>query len=201
MMEKPEWISWDEIQQCIHDAHLTNNKKGFHQSTGNMTGDELKSKVCNGFCFVVLDESNKVIGTMSLIVSKVGFWWYKGMAGYHCYEGVLPAYRGTDVYTEMHKAVIKKEKELGLKLKWATTAESNIIVQKLSQRDGWKKIQYTPNGKGCDYYSVILAKWMDGCPYSDRTINFMFYLSRFVIRFLYKPGKIRRFKLRIISKN
>lgn len=194
VMEKPDWISWDEIQHCIHDAQVTNNKKGFDMHFGHKTGEELQKSVgVNGYCFVVLNENNKVIATVSLKVSNINFWWYKGYAGYHCYEGVLPAYRGTDAYFDMHTAVKQKEKELGLKLLWADTAEQNKVVLKASAKRGWKQVQYTPNTKGYDYYSIIIAKWLDGCPHSDKKIKFMFNLSKIVVKILYKPGHINRF--------
>lgn len=193
VMEKPDWISWDEVAECIHEAQKTNNKKGFDMKFGHKSGDELKESVGeNGYCFVVLNESNKVIATISLKISNIRFWWHKGDAGYHLYEAVLPAYRGTDAYFDMHIALKKKEKELGLKLLWATTAEHNKVILKAAIRTGWKQVQYSPSAKGCDYYSIIIAKWMDGCPYSERRIRFMFNLSKKVVRLLYKPGRVKR---------
>lgn len=193
IMEKPEWVTWDEVQECIYKAQQTNNKKGFDMNFGHRTGKELCEKVGDGCCFVALNEQNRVVGTVSLKVSDIRFWWHKGKAGFHGYEAVDPKYRGTDVYFDLHAALIAKEKELGLKVLWATTAEKNNVVIKSAVRKGWKQVQYTPNTKGCDYYSVVIAYWRDGCPYSDRTINFMFKLSKMVVRILYKPGRINRF--------
>lgn len=195
-MEKPDWISWDEVQQCIHDAQLTNKKQGFDMSFGYKTGEELRKSVGeNGYCFVVLNESDKVIATMSLRISNIHFWWYKGEAGYYCYEAVHPVYRGTDAYFDMHAAVKRKEKQLGLNLIWADTAERNKVVLRVSAMSGWKQVQYT-SFKSCDYYSIIIAKWLDDCPYSDRKIKFMFKLSRIAVKLLYKPGHKKRFALR-----
>ena len=193
VVEKPDWASWDEVQQCIHDAQVTNNKKGFDMKFGHLSGSELKEKIGNGYCFVALNDEKKVVGTLSIILQNIHFWWHKGMASYHCYEGILPQYRGTDVYFDLHDAVEKKESDLGIKVMWADTAEKNKVVLRLIKKKGWKVIRYTPNGKGCDYYSVIFARWVDGCPYSDSLINFMYNLSRITVRVLYKPGKKLRF--------
>lgn len=192
VMEKPDWISWDEVQECIHNAQLTNNKKGFDMRFGHFTGEELRKRIGDGHCFVVLNQQNKVVGTVSLKVSKISYWWHKGEAGFHCYEAVDPAYRGTDVYFDMHAALMKKEKTLGLKVLWATTAEKNEVIIKASSKAKWKCVQ-SKASSGCDYYSVILAKWVEGCPYSDSFVNFMFRMSRMAIRVLYKPGHINRF--------
>lgn len=193
VMEKPDWISWDEVQQCIHDAQLTNKKKGFDMSFGYKTGEELRKSVGeNGYCFVVLNVCNKVIATISLRVSDIHKWWYKGMAGYHCNEAVLPDYRGTDAYFLMHAAVERKEKELGLKLLWATTAEQNKVILRLAAKSGWKQVQYTAF-KGCGYYSVVIARWLGGCPYSAKWIKFMFNISKIRTKLLFKPGRLKRF--------
>ena len=94
----------------------------------------------------------------------------------------------------MHAAVMKKEKELGLKVLWATTAEQNKVVLKTSSKAGWKHVQFSPYPIGCDYYSVIIAKWTNKCPYSDRRISFMYNLSKIIVKVLYKPGHVSRFK-------
>lgn len=192
VMEKPDWVSWEDVRKCIYRAQQTNVKKGFDMAFGHLSAEELCEKIGDGYCFVVLNEQNNVIGTVTLKVSNIDYWWYKGEAGYHCYEGIVPEYRGTDVYFDMHAALMAKEKELGIKLLWGDTAEHNSVVLKSVKKKGWKHVQYKAY-RSCDYYSVIFAKWMDGCPYSDETIDFMFKLSRRFVRFVYKPRHVNRF--------
>lgn len=192
VLEKPDWVSWEDVRECIYNAQLTNVKKGFDMSFGHLSAEELQKKIGDGYCFVALNEQNKVVGTVTLKVSNIKEWWYKGEAGYHCYEGVDPEYRGTDVYFDMHDALKEKERELDIKLLWADTAEQNKVVLKSVKKKGWKHLQYKAY-RSCNYYSVVFVKWKDGCPYSDRTIDFMFKLSRFIVRFIYKPGHVNRF--------
>lgn len=191
VLEKPDWISWDDVQKCIHDAQLTNTTKGFDMSFGHQTGAELCEKVGDGYCFVVLNEKNAVVGTITLKVMDIKSWWHRGSAGYHCFEAISPDYRGTDAYFDMHAHLIKKEKQLGLKVIYADTAEKNKVILKASKKTGWKHVQFT-TFQGCDYYSIYLVKWYDTCPFSDRYINFMFKLSKVIIKIIYKPGRINR---------
>ena len=130
---------------------------------------------------------------MSLAVTNIHRWWHKGKAGYHCYEGVLPEYRGTDAYFDMHAAVRQKEKDLGLQVLWADTAEQNTVILKASAKSGWKHVWFTPNSRRCNYYSVVMAKWLKECPHSDRKIRTMFFLSKILVKTIYKPGRINRF--------
>ena len=198
IMPKPDWISWDEIQNCIYIAQQTNVKKGFDMIFGHYTGEELKNEIGDGYCFVALDQNNKVVGTLSLIVSSIKLWWHKGQAGLHCYEGILPEYRGSDVYFGLHDIIEEKEKKLGLKVIWATTAEQNKVIINLANKTGWKKVQFAALPKRGKYFSVMLAKWVDGCPHSDTCIRFMYKLSERLVRMKYKVtdnGKTNRFKL------
>lgn len=194
IMEKPEWISWQDVQDCIYHSQLTNVKKGFDMHFGHYTAEQLKNAVGDGFCFVAINEHKQVVGTVSLIITNIKFWWHKGKAGLQGYEGILPAYRGTDIYFDLHNMLETKEKKLGLKVLWATTSEKNKVVIKTCKLNDWKVVQYSPSGKGANYYSYVFAKWIDGCPYKDKHISFMFKLSKIVVKALYKPGKVSRIK-------
>lgn len=196
IVQKPDWISWDEIQKCIYESQQTNTKKGFDMLFGHSTGQQLQDKIGEGYCYVALNEDNKVVGTISLKVETLNFWWHKGKAGLQCYEGILPQYRGSEVYFDLHDTLEKKEKELDLKVIWATTAEQNAVVIKLQKKLGWKIVQYSSMPKKGPYFSVFMVKWVDECPYSDRYINLMYSISKKIVRLKYKvtsDGKKRRF--------
>ena len=55
----------------------------------------------------------------------------------------------------------------------ASTAEGNQSVRKNSKLGGYKELAYE-SFKTANYYSVIFAKWFDGCPFPD---NFSIFLS------------------------
>lgn len=191
-MLKPDYISWDEVQECHRKAHEKNNKKGFQMQAQTLTGEDLKKDVGDGYCFVALD-GEKVVGTVSLKFSKSKFhWWTRQMVAYTCNDGILPEYWGTDVFFGLDNLRNRYITESGAKIRQCNTAESNKSVIKLCKRGGYKLVQYSATGKGASYYSVILALWEDGCPYSDRFINFMFILSKIVVKTIWRPGyKIR----------
>ena len=154
----------------------------------NATGEDLRKTIGYGTCFVALLDG-KVIGTTSVNFVNLNRWWSKKQSvAYYSNTAVLPEFRGTDVYIEMTKLMSNFVKESGVRLHQFNTAEQNKAVIKMNERFGYKKVQYSATGKGADYYSVIMCKWDDGCPYSDRFCNFMFKLSRFVVKALWKPG-------------
>ncbi len=195
-MEKPDWVSWEDIQACIHSAHQTNKRWGFEMLNSNKTAEELANQLDDGKCFVAI-EDNKVIGTASVKLLKINKWWARGTVLYYCYDAILPKYRGTDVFFGIINERLKFVRKTGIRIHQFATAEHNKTIIKINQKDGFKLVQLSPTGKGANYYSVIMVKWSDGCPYPDWLVNFMFKLSKVVVKTLWKPG----YKLRLFSTN
>ena len=192
-LEKPEWVSWDSVLECIRKSHKVNDKRGFHMLNQEMTVDELQNKLQDGLCFVAL-EGDKVIGTGSTIIKKGNRWWSRGRrVAYNCLDAILPDYQGTDVYFGLREIRSQYLKKAGVDIIQFNTAEHNKVVQKIALRRGAKYVMYSATGKGANYYSVIMANWLDGCPFSDRFCNFMFKLSKFIVRVIWKPGYKLRF--------
>lgn len=193
-IEKPENVSWDAIQNCITKAHSVNAAKGFRMTSQNLTGEKLSRKLRDGKCFLALDGDN-VVGTASVRFVQQKRWWNKGtVAAYFCHDGVLPEYQGQGVFKQLNILREKYVKNMNVNIIQINTAEANNRVQEIHLLNGFKYVQYSATGKGADYYSVIMAKWCNGCPYSDLFCNSMFKLSKFLIKGIWKPGyKIRFF--------
>ena len=192
-MLKPDWITWDDVQECQRRAHEKNNKKGFQMQVQTITGDDLKNGVGDGHCFVALD-GDKVVGTASLIFLKSKIhWWTRSTVAFTCFDGVLPEYWGTDVFIGLDAIRNKYIEDSGVRIRQCNTSEKNKAVIQLCKKGGYKLVQYSATGRGASYYSVIMCKWDDGCPYSDSFCSFMFKASKIVIKAIWKPGYIFRF--------
>ena len=48
-------------------------------------------------------------------------------------------------------------------------------------------------GSGLDYYSVIMAKWLNGKGKNALLCKLMYWASALAVHLFYKPGKQRRF--------
>ena len=72
------------------------------------------------------------------------------------------------------------------------TAENNTHAIEVYKHLGFKLVSYKAN-QGGDHYSVIMVKWLERCPYSNRYCAIMFGLKRIYIRFRYKANKEKRF--------
>lgn len=192
-LEKPDWIKWDSILECIRESHKVNDKKGFHMTNQELTVDELQKKLRNAHCFIALD-GDRVVGTGSTIIRDGNRWWSKGKkVAYNCLDAVLEEYQGTDVYFGLRDIRSQLIKEAKVDIIQFNTAEQNKVVQKIALKRGAKYVMFSATGKGADYYSVIMARWINGCPYSDRYCYFMFKLSKYLIKAIWKPGYKFRF--------
>lgn len=195
-MVKPDWISWDEVQECQRRAHeATNNSKGLHMTVQDISGEELRQYLegGNGVCFIALD-GKKVVGVFGLFFFVGNRWWnWKKKVAYNCMDSVLPEYQGTDVYLNLYELRMEYIKKSGAEMIQSNTAENNKVVLRMSKMRKGKIVQFSATGRGANYYSVIMVKWLNGCPYSDRFINFMFRLSKIVVKTIWKPGYKFRF--------
>lgn len=185
-LEKPDWVSWEEICDCIRAADTANRKKGFHMHIAEVEPDELKEDLKDGKCFVAIC-GDKVIGTTSYKIRDLRKWYRWGKVIYFSYDGIRPEYRGTDVFFDLKALKYKSVKETGIKVYQSHTAEHNKTVRKINSKNGFKQVLFRPNRKGVDYYSVTMVKWEDGCPFPDWFLRFMFHFSEFLTKTFFTP--------------
>lgn len=190
---KPEDVSWDAIAECQQIAHESNHLKGIDQLCSHLTGEQLREKVGQGTCFVALDDNRKVIGIVVLQEALLKTWYHKGKASLFSFDAVLPEYRGKGVFKALYKMRESEAQKKGFSFSFLTTAENNYAVRNMYQKKGFRLVALTPSTRGANYYSVVLANWEKGCPWSRFTCRIMYVLSFIAVKALYKPGRIRRF--------
>ena len=89
-MEKPDWVSWDDIRICLNAAHKTNKKSGFEMRNSTITTEELQEVMKDAHCFVALDGA-KVVGVMCVRIVNRKKWYVRGPVIYYFGDGILPA--------------------------------------------------------------------------------------------------------------
>ena len=187
-MEKPDWVSWEEVIACIRAADVVNRKKGFHMHIADTTPEEMEEDLRDGKCFVALCE-DKVIGTLSYKIRNLKKWYRWGKVIYYSYDGILPEYQGSDVYFNLSDLREKYIKETGIRVYQCHTAVNNKIVIKMNRIYGYKLVLYRPNFNGSEYDSVTMLKWEDGCPFPDWFIKLMFNVSKFVTKVFFRRNR------------
>lgn len=185
-MEKPEWVSWESVRICLNAAHNVNRKSGFEMRNTTITTEELIKNVKDAHCFVAL-VGEKVVGVSCVRIEKIRKWYCRGAVLYYFGDGILPEYRGTDVYLGLREIKTKYAKSTGIKIHRFMTSEHNKIVIKINLKRGFKLIQLHPTPKKiANYYNVTMVKWDDGCPFPDWFLKLMFNLSKIVSKTFFK---------------
>lgn len=193
IVEKPDWVSWDDIHELLWKAHEGNRKAGMFMKYPSLSGDEISELLgSKGRCFVALD-GGKVVGTCSYKVAKRNTWYAKGQKVAHCVlAGLLPEYRGSGIYQRLldyRESFVRKD---GINIMDMDTAERNISVQKAFIRNNFHYVYFNSFPYG-NHYSVYMAKWLDGCPYSLLYCKCRYYFAKLKTKVRFKPGQIKRF--------
>lgn len=191
IIEKPDWISWDDIHNLLMEAHKINIEKGIIMRNPMMPGDKIRRKLgSEGRCWVALD-GEKLVGTSSVYFFEGKNWWNKGKnVANGCFTGILRSYQGIGIKEDFDAELVKYVKEHGVEMIQADTAENNTIMRKRWELSGCKIVAfYAPPSK---HYSVISVYWLSKCPFSDKYINRRFKISEKLTKWQYKPGRIER---------
>lgn len=164
IIEKPDWVTWDEIHDVLWMAHAENRNNGVVMRYPSLSGEEIRQKIeGNGKMLVAMD-GNKVIGTAAIIVKAYHLWCGKGDYAYCCFASILPEYNGKGIY----KALDLKREEFALSMQLTRmlgdTHENNKHRLDIAKKAGYKFIDYKYYR---DHYNIVMVKWLHGCPYSE----------------------------------
>lgn len=191
IVEKPDYITYDDIHELLYAAHASNREKGFNVKTALMNGKELEELLGDtGRCFVALD-GDKLVGTASFRILNRDYWCVQGDVVDRILVGVLPEYKGQHISSMLFKKILDEVKASGYKYIESRTAENNEIMQIISLKDGYRYIDFLSTK--ADHYTVVMLQWLEECPYSIKQTDWHFKMRRFLIKLRYKPGRIKRF--------
>lgn len=173
---KPDWVSWDEIKQCLVDAHSVNRSKGINMNHYQWSIEKIKEYIGqNGVMIVALD-GKKVVGTAAIIEKKGKYWFVNGRFAYFGFASVLPGYSGKGIFKKLNHAREMIAQSQGYEVFVTDTHEKNENRIHLANRGGYYFVKYF-SVKSDGHHNVMMAKWPTGCPYPKIYCNFCFYYS------------------------
>lgn len=174
IIEKPDWISWEDIKQCLVAAHATNRNNGVNMEKYQWPVDKIRQSIgMNGVILVALD-GGKVIGSAAVGEKKDKKWYAKNGYAYMCLACVLPEYRGQGIYKKLIQLREDAAKVRGYDVLVLDTHKDNKKIQNIAKLNNYRKVGYF---RTKDHYNVVMAKWQTGCPYPEIYCRFRFYLS------------------------
>ena len=179
IIEKPEWVSWDEIHNVLWRAHEKNRQNGIIMTLPALPGNLIREKIeGHGKMFVALD-GEKVVGTAALAIKQYSLWCGKGSYAYCCFASVLPEYNGKGIY----KALDLRREELALSMGLVRiigdTHENNQHRLDIAKKAGYKFVDYKYYK---NHYNVVMVKWLNGCPYSEFRCKIEFHKRKLKVK-------------------
>ncbi len=182
IVEKPDWVSWDDIHDVLTQAHKSNREKGIIMRKPSLPGELIEREFGKDDVMLVALDGTIVIGTAALLVKECSTWYFKGQYGYLCFASVLPQYAGRGVYKNLCEERVRIAKEKGLKGLLFDTHHKNKHVININRKNGFKRVAVRNHQ---DHWNVVMFKWFDGCPHANSTCFIHFFFSVFR-SFLYR---------------
>lgn len=177
IMEKPDWVSWEEIHDIIYKAHESNRKNGIDIRNAHLSGKELKESLgSDGICFVAFD-GDKVIATSSVAFHTLNTWYNRGhKVGYGTLSAVLPEYKGLQLFSKLENTRIEYAQGQGCLGFYCKIAEGNAKRRSIAKKDGYFEVSIGRTSFNPHNF-ITIYKWLEKRPYTACYIRFRFFLS------------------------
>ena len=173
IIQKPDWISWDEIHQVLYHAHAENRSKGINMRKPSLPGDDIKREIGEDGVMLVALDGKKSVGTAALVVKEHETWYDTGKYGYLCFAAVLPEYNGKGIYKRLCEEREALAKKMALNKLSFDTHHNNTHVIEINKAQGFRCVDIKSLG---DHWNVVMFKWLDGCPYSNIHCQYIYLL-------------------------
>lgn len=195
VVEKPEYISFDKIHELLWRANKDNRDKGFILKTSELTGEQLKARLgTEGKCFVALDEG-RLVGTISVRFMERNTWYARGRIADFMLFAIIPEYQKRHIGSLLFEKAFSYVRENGHSVVELDTAENNKNAINCYKHYGFKMVGYKANPRG-DHYSVIMAKWLNNCPFSNLYCLLRFEIKKIITVLRFTPDKKKRFAIK-----
>lgn len=182
IVEKPEWVSWDDIHNVLWMSHSRNRANGINMRKPGLAGSEIRDEIVpNGKMFVALNQT-RVVGTAAIVMKHGKSWYEKGLCGCLCFASLLPEYQGVGIYKEL---MMKREEfaiESKVDMLSFDTHIRNKHVIKINKKAGFVPVAI----KACsDHFNIVMVKWISNCPYSSLERTFRYWKSILINNMVY----------------
>ncbi len=201
IVPKPDWISYETITDVLHDAHTSTKQSGMLFNASSQSVEKTISRLGeNGLFYVALTSNNEVVAVGAISFSKLKSEWYgKGnMCGHIKMVGVRGDYKRMGLNNRIYEN-LENYGFLHADVLEMNTACQNHIVLDSNERHGWKYVD-CKSFPSTNYYSYVMAKWKNGCPYSERKRKLIFFFRKLSVHILKKQNGSYRFPISLIKK-
>lgn len=187
IIKKPDWVSWEEIQDVLWKAHTQNRVRGIIMGHQNLSGEKVGDMLGDSGIMLVAMADEQVVGTAAVKIKESNFWYGKDNYAYCCFASVLLEYEGQGIYRHF---IVEREayaRKNGIDKMLFNTHPRNKRVINIALKNGYRRVCYTAHN-GFSY--VYLVKWLNGCPYSKLRCRYeylkckYFVLTKCLVKFI-----------------
>jgi ribosomal protein S18 acetylase RimI-like enzyme len=198
IIDKPDYISWDEITELLHNSYQEREESGLHFAASKSTSEINAKKLEYGRCFVALD-GDKIVGMIYLLTPPWPFsinkngkkkWYCDNNGGVLNNLAVRSDYKGKGIGKKLLNHSIKAAKDMQLISLILDTSCELKGLNKFYDNMGFKKVDFI-SWETTNYYSIVRKLFLSKrIPRFYRIIRY--YLSLInTILLVDKNGKYR----------
>ena len=178
ILQKPSTVSWLQVKNCLMEAHAQNREKGIVMSHPLWPPEQIGAFVEeSGVMFVAMD-GEKLVGTLGVKERTGNYWFTRDSFGYLCFGSLLPDYRGQGIYKALNDACEAYIRQKGYQVFALDTHVKNRHMQEISLRSGFRLVRFYHVSGDLPHNCVMMAKWVDACPYSAAYCKWQFFVSK-----------------------
>lgn len=181
IIEKPNWISWDDIHNALWLAHAQNREQGMLMRYASLSGEEIRERVeGKGKMFCAIKDG-RLVGTAAIVTKKAKMWFDKvpTVYAYLCFACVLPECAGQGVYKQLYIEREREREKMGLRHVMFDTHENNHRMLEINKKNGFNPVNYKFYK---DHFNIVMVNWPEGCPYSNMRMRFEFAKRKLFVK-------------------
>ena len=181
IMEKPDWVSWDEIHEVLVKSHAPNRDNGINMRKPSLPGEKIAEEIGKDGKMLVALDGRRVVGTSAIVVKRKSYWCGVKEDKYGCvyFASVLPEYNGLGIYKKLDMRREQESLLMGADKLLGDTHENNQHRLEIAKKAGYKYVDYKFCG---DHYNIVFVKWLNGCPYSDFRCWYEFNKRKLILK-------------------
>lgn len=196
IIEKPDYISWEEITELLHAAFKERKDQGLSYLATRQSVETTKQRVADGICLVALYD-NKLVGTVTLQINKIidqkRKWYHESSYAYSKQLAVLPEFKGKGIGKALQNARLQICFDNNVD---ALIFDTSHKAESLISRFLWlgaQKIDFISHST-TNYYSIVFRIPIKGKNINKLYCGFRYYLSMIRCVLLKdKNGELRLF--------
>lgn len=181
IIEKPNYITWEEITELLHAAFKERRVQGLNYLATHQSVEITKKRAAGATCLVALYKG-KLVGTVTVqfnhsIDEKKRKWYHESSYAYSKQLAVLPEYKGFGIGKALQDARLELcyNNEMDA-LIFDTSCKAKSLIARFLWL-GAQKVDFISHS-ATNYYSIVFRIQIKGKKFNSYYCSFRYHLSK-----------------------